>query len=82
MDEELVYYPSEEPGKRMTYCAAFWELWKKEKGVIGKEWRGKRFRILMKFRKYFNELYRERKKEKKPIVWDDFKNWYDPLEGR
>jgi len=32
----------------------------------------------MKFRKYFNELYRERKKEKKPIVWDDFKNWYDP----
>jgi len=73
--EEFVYHPSEEPQKRMLYCAAFWELWKTEKGIIGKEWRkGKRYELSMKFRKHFNRLYRERKKEKNPITWDDFKD--------
>jgi hypothetical protein len=72
--EDFAYYPSEEPEKRMLYCAAFWELWKSEKWIMGREWRGKRFDIYMKFLKYFNGLYRIKKKGGRPITWDDFKD--------
>ena len=74
--EDFVYYPHREPKKRMKYFSAFWNLVKKEKGFSGKEWRkGRLYNATMEFLKYFNQLYRKRKKERKPITWDDFKDW-------
>jgi len=74
--EDFVYYPHREPKKRMKYFSAFWNLVKKEKGFSGKEWRkGRLYNATREFLKYFNKLYRKRKKEQKPITWDDFKNW-------
>jgi len=70
--EDFCYYPHNEPKSQMLYAAAFWELWKKAKGIIEKEWKhGKLYELNRKFRKAFNSLCRERKKEQKPITWDD-----------
>ncbi|MEM3874165.1 MAG: hypothetical protein QXU45_03435 [Candidatus Bathyarchaeia archaeon] len=50
----------------------FGNFGKEKKGIMGKEWRhGKLYELNRQFRKAFNALCRERKKEQKPITWKD-----------
>jgi len=66
--EQFLCYPSEEPEKRMKYCSAFYNLWIQEKKKKTSH------SLYEKFMKYFNRLCTERRKKKKAINWDDFKN--------
>jgi hypothetical protein len=66
--EEFAYHPSKEPDKRMKYCSAYFYLWRTVKG------RKTSHGLWEKFVNFFNKLYMERKKDKKPITWDDFKD--------
>ena len=68
LKEQFVYYPSEEPKKRMKYCSAFYNLWIREKEIKTSH------ELWEKFISHFNKLYTEKRREKKPITWNDFKS--------
>ena len=67
-EEELRYYPHLAPNERMLWCTVFYNLWRCEKNLP------RHHKTWWAFMKYFNKLYSERKKTRKCITWDDFKN--------
>jgi hypothetical protein len=71
--EEFCYYPSKEPRKLMKYCSAFYSLFKREKAkLLGKsETEITSHESYEDFVNRFTKLYRERKKEGRPITWND-----------
>jgi hypothetical protein len=82
--EDFVCYPSNEPkdpssrmSYRMRYFSAFNELWKQKEAEKLKKTISEMtsHNAKERFSSYFLKLYASRKKENKPITWNDFKDF-------